>query len=187
MRLDGEEGVEKTVRVLRGDASATVLNFHKNLISLVEARTDHQVARAVGYGYHGPPAYRGRGLCSGAQVEANSPQSHDSQTPDDEYIPVVAPTFGRGRYQVPQSGEFAMLTRSNIAVIAAFLTALAGPAYAANGDSGFSARAQDASQGARTSFTNTHAWASVDTRRESRPRTTEGSSSAPDFNLIGHN
>ena len=80
-----------------------------------------------------------------------------------------------------------MFTKSNIAVIAAFLTALAGPAYPTNGDIGLSDRTQDASQGARTSFTDTQARASVDTRRESRPSTTEGSPSAPDSNLIGHN
>jgi len=80
-----------------------------------------------------------------------------------------------------------MFTKSNIAVIAAFLTALAGPAYATNGEIGLSDRGLDASQGARPSFTDARARASVDTRRESRPRMTEGSSSAPDFNLIGHN
>jgi hypothetical protein len=80
-----------------------------------------------------------------------------------------------------------MHTKSNIAVIAAFLTALAGPAFATNGDIGLSDRAQHASPGARASFTDIQAWASVDTRRESRPHTTESSSSAPDFNLIGHN
>jgi hypothetical protein len=79
-----------------------------------------------------------------------------------------------------------MPTKSNIAVIAAFLTALAGPAYATNGDIGLSDRGQDASQGARTSFTDTQARASIDTRRESRPRNAEASSSTSDFNLIGH-
>ena len=79
-----------------------------------------------------------------------------------------------------------MLTKSNIAVIAAFLTALAGPAYASNGDIGLSDRGLDASQGARQSFTDTRARAPIDTRRESRPRNAEGSSSTSDFNLIGH-
>jgi hypothetical protein len=79
-----------------------------------------------------------------------------------------------------------MLTKSNIAVIAAFLTALAGPAYATNGDIGLSDHGQGESQSGRSASVNTRARASVDTRRDSRPRTTEGSSSAPDFDLIGH-
>jgi hypothetical protein len=40
-----------------------------------------------------------------------------------------------------------MSTKSNIAVIAAFLTVLAGPAYATNGDIGLSDHGQGASQG----------------------------------------
>jgi len=74
-----------------------------------------------------------------------------------------------------------MSTKSNIAVIAAFLTALAAPAYATNGDIGLSDNGQGTSQGGRASR------ASVDTRRESRPRNAEGSSSTFNFNLIGHN
>jgi hypothetical protein len=114
------------------------------------------------------------------------PQSHDSQTQADEYMPSTVPTLqlavGKGL-----TGDVAMSTKSNIAVIAAFLTALAAPAYATNGDIGLSNHGQGASQSGRASAVDARARASVNTRRESRPRNAEGASSTFDFNLIGHN
>jgi hypothetical protein len=80
-----------------------------------------------------------------------------------------------------------MSTKSNIAVIAAFLTALASPASASNGDIGLSDRGQGGSQSGRSASVYTRARASVDTGRESRQHNTDGASSTSNFNLIGHN
>ncbi len=87
-----------------------------------------------------------------------------------------------------QAGDVAMSTRSNIAVIAAVLSVLGAPAYANNGDIGLSDQGQPGtSQVEQLPGANAWARASVDIRRQSRPRNTEGSSSTVDFSLIGHN
>ena len=76
-----------------------------------------------------------------------------------------------------------MSTKSNIAVIAAFLAVLAAPAHANNGDIGLTDRGQEVS--GRPSATDAVASGSIDARRQTRPR--NSNSSSPILDLIGHN
>ena len=113
------------------------------------------------------PTYRDVAFATVAQDDANLRNLTTVKRRPMNTCRLSTDLAAHGRYQVTQTGDVAMSTKSNIAVIAAFLTALAGPAYATNGDIGLSDHGQDASQGARPSFTDTQARASVDTRRES--------------------
>ena len=72
-----------------------------------------------------------------------------------------------------------MSTKSNIAVIAAFLAVLGAPAHANNGDIGLSNRGQGTSQ--RPSTTDALASGRLDAPPQSRLRNSNGSSSTFDF------